>query len=103
MEFLMGRALGNALASLGLHGEFEAAARAAGKEPGDILEVEPDAALGNGGLGRLANCARIPRRIWCAILKCCVNSWALRVGCCLAVPGDQPLRLLTHRNIRPAC
>ncbi len=56
MEFLMGRALGNALAALGLHGDFEAAARAAGKQPGDILEVEPDAALGNGGLGRLAAC-----------------------------------------------
>jgi starch phosphorylase len=56
MEFLMGRALGNALAALGLDGEFEAAARAAGKQPGEILEVEPDAALGNGGLGRLAAC-----------------------------------------------
>ena len=56
MEFLMGRALGNSLAALGLHGEFEAAALAAGKQPGDILEVEADAALGNGGLGRLAAC-----------------------------------------------
>jgi len=56
MEFLMGRALGNALAALGLQSEFEAAARSAGKRPADILEREPDAALGNGGLGRLAAC-----------------------------------------------
>ncbi|MEI7464848.1 MAG: hypothetical protein WCJ87_05850 [Burkholderiales bacterium] len=34
MEFLMGRALGNALAALGLHGDFETAARASGKQPG---------------------------------------------------------------------
>jgi len=56
MEFLMGRALGNALSALGLDQAFESAAAAAGKAPGDILEREPDAALGNGGLGRLAAC-----------------------------------------------
>jgi starch phosphorylase len=56
MEFLMGRALGNALAALGIDHDFDAAARAAGKVPGDVLEREPDAALGNGGLGRLAAC-----------------------------------------------
>jgi glycogen phosphorylase len=56
MEFLMGRALGNAMAALGQDRDFEAAARAHGKEPRDILEREPDAALGNGGLGRLAAC-----------------------------------------------
>jgi starch phosphorylase len=56
MEFLMGRALGNALTALGLDGEFRAAAAHAGKNPLDILEREPDAALGNGGLGRLAAC-----------------------------------------------
>jgi len=56
MEFLMGRALANALAALRLDGEFDAAARAAGKQPGSVLEREPDAALGNGGLGRLAAC-----------------------------------------------
>ncbi len=56
MEFLMGRALANALDALGLRGEFEAAATRAGKRPADVLEQEPDAALGNGGLGRLAAC-----------------------------------------------
>ncbi|MFO0006580.1 MAG: glycogen/starch/alpha-glucan phosphorylase, partial [bacterium] len=56
MEFLMGRALGNALAALGRAGDFEAAAAAHGKRAADVLEREPDAALGNGGLGRLAAC-----------------------------------------------
>jgi starch phosphorylase len=56
MEFLMGRALGNALSALGRAGDFDAAAAAHGKRAADILEREPDAALGNGGLGRLAAC-----------------------------------------------
>ena len=56
MEFLMGRALANALDALGLRRSFEQAADQAGKRAADILEREPDAALGNGGLGRLAAC-----------------------------------------------
>jgi len=56
MEFLMGRALQNALAALDLDEAFREAARRAGKQAADILETEPDAALGNGGLGRLAAC-----------------------------------------------
>ncbi|HEU0199281.1 MAG TPA: glycogen/starch/alpha-glucan phosphorylase [Burkholderiaceae bacterium] len=56
MEFLMGRALGNALAALGLDQDLHAAAERAGKEVQGMLEREPDAALGNGGLGRLAAC-----------------------------------------------
>jgi len=56
MEFLMGRALRNALDALGLRPAFDAAAARAGKNGDDILEREPDAALGNGGLGRLAAC-----------------------------------------------
>lgn len=57
MEFLMGRALGNALAALGLDGTLrEALAAAQGQALPDVLEREPDAALGNGGLGRLAAC-----------------------------------------------
>jgi glycogen phosphorylase len=56
MEFLMGRALTNALAALGLEPGFRAAAAAAGRDPHEILDREPDAALGNGGLGRLAAC-----------------------------------------------
>ncbi len=56
MEFLMGRALSNALAALELEPAFRAAAAQSGRKPGEILEREPDAALGNGGLGRLAAC-----------------------------------------------
>jgi starch phosphorylase len=56
MEFLMGRALSNALAALELEPAFRAATSAAGRDPAEILDREPDAALGNGGLGRLAAC-----------------------------------------------
>jgi starch phosphorylase len=56
MEFLMGRALGNALAALGLEAEVRRTLAAAGHDLGEVLEREPDAALGNGGLGRLAAC-----------------------------------------------
>jgi starch phosphorylase len=56
MEFLMGRALSNALAALELEPAFRAAAAEAGRDPEEILDREPDAALGNGGLGRLAAC-----------------------------------------------
>ncbi len=56
MEFLMGRALGNALAALGLEDTVRGAFSAEGHTLPDVLEREPDAALGNGGLGRLAAC-----------------------------------------------
>jgi starch phosphorylase len=56
MEFLMGRALSNALAALGLDQSVRAAFAAEGQALPDVLEREPDAALGNGGLGRLAAC-----------------------------------------------
>jgi starch phosphorylase len=56
MEFLMGRALSNALAALGLAPALEARLAEQGLKLGDVLEREPDAALGNGGLGRLAAC-----------------------------------------------
>ena len=55
-EFLMGRALLNNLTNLGLVEEAEKAVGAFGQNLSDILEQEPDAALGNGGLGRLAAC-----------------------------------------------
>ncbi len=55
-EFLVGRAMSNALAALGLEKEFAAEMKKAKMEPADVLESEPDAALGNGGLGRLAAC-----------------------------------------------
>ncbi len=56
MEFLMGRALSNALAALKLAEPLEAKLAEQGLSLGDVLEREPDAALGNGGLGRLAAC-----------------------------------------------
>jgi glycogen phosphorylase len=56
MEFLMGRTLGNALAALELQGEAAAALGAQAKRLEDIEQHEADAALGNGGLGRLAAC-----------------------------------------------
>ncbi|AKK06374.1 maltodextrin phosphorylase [Corynebacterium mustelae] len=55
-EFLMGRALLNNLTNLGLVEQAEAATRANGHELSDVLDAENDAALGNGGLGRLAAC-----------------------------------------------
>jgi len=56
MEFLMGRTLGNALAALDLRGEAAAAVNAHAQRLEDVADEEPDAALGNGGLGRLAAC-----------------------------------------------
>ncbi|MDR1935610.1 MAG: glycogen/starch/alpha-glucan phosphorylase [Candidatus Accumulibacter sp.] len=57
MEFLIGRTLDNALSAIGLRESAAAAfADAGGPSLAEILECEPDAALGNGGLGRLAAC-----------------------------------------------
>ncbi len=56
MEFLMGRALSNALAALGVEADVRAAVANVGQSLPDVLEIEADAALGNGGLGRLAAC-----------------------------------------------
>jgi glycogen phosphorylase len=56
MEFLMGRTLGNALINLGLHEQWDEALKALGLSIEELQEVEWDAGLGNGGLGRLAAC-----------------------------------------------
>ena len=56
MEFLMGRSLSNALDALNLTGPAAAALQAHARSLEDTLAQEPDAALGNGGLGRLAAC-----------------------------------------------
>jgi len=56
MEFLMGRALGNALLNLGLTGPAAQGLRGLGLSLEDMVEEEHDAGLGNGGLGRLAAC-----------------------------------------------
>lgn len=56
MEFLIGRSLGNNLINMGLIEPFAAALRELGADLEDVREGEFDAALGNGGLGRLAAC-----------------------------------------------
>ena len=56
MEFLIGRSLGNALAALDLKSEMSLAARSHTAALEDLTATEADAALGNGGLGRLAAC-----------------------------------------------
>jgi len=56
MEFLIGRTLGNALAALNLQDGAAAAAAEHATKLEDLAAEEKDAALGNGGLGRLAAC-----------------------------------------------
>ncbi|SNS12006.1 maltodextrin phosphorylase [Anaerovirgula multivorans] len=55
-EFLMGRALGNNLLNLGIQDEIEKSLKDLGIDVNMIEEIEEDAGLGNGGLGRLAAC-----------------------------------------------
>ena len=56
MEFLMGRALGNNIINLKANKEIRKALEELGLDLDTIEDQEPDAALGNGGLGRLAAC-----------------------------------------------
>ncbi len=56
MEFLMGRALGNNMINLTMYKEIKEALSEMGLDINVIEDQEPDAALGNGGLGRLASC-----------------------------------------------
>ena len=56
MEFLMGRALGNNMINLKMYKEVKEALEEIGLNLDEIEDQEPDPALGNGGLGRLAAC-----------------------------------------------
>ncbi|KAG0484151.1 hypothetical protein HPP92_012235 [Vanilla planifolia] len=56
MEYLQGRALTNAIGNLEIQGAYADALTKLGYEIEDIADQEKDAALGNGGLGRLASC-----------------------------------------------
>ena len=56
MEFLIGRTFTNALLALGIHDEVRDALAGLGIDLNTLENLEPDAALGNGGLGRLAAC-----------------------------------------------
>ncbi|MCD9641099.1 Alpha-1,4 glucan phosphorylase L-1 isozyme, chloroplastic/amyloplastic [Datura stramonium] len=56
MEFLQGRALLNAIGNLELTGAYGEALKKLGHNLENVASQEPDAALGNGGLGRLASC-----------------------------------------------
>jgi glycogen phosphorylase len=56
LEFLIGRMMSNAALNLGVESEVRAGLNALGHKMENVVEMEPDAALGNGGLGRLAAC-----------------------------------------------
>lgn len=56
LEFLIGRTLGNAIMNLGLNGSIARAMNELGYNLEELEEIEFDAGLGNGGLGRLAAC-----------------------------------------------
>ncbi|AMV71254.1 glycogen/starch/alpha-glucan phosphorylase [Desulfuromonas carbonis] len=74
LEFLMGRALGNAALNLGLDEVAELAVRCLGMDLEELAEIEQDAGLGNGGLGRLASCFLDS----CATLQLPVTGYGLR-------------------------
>lgn len=56
MEFLVGTSLHNNLYNLGIEDVFKKALKSVGTDIENIYRIEPDAGLGNGGLGRLASC-----------------------------------------------
>ena len=56
MEFLLGRSLKNSVFNLGVEKSFTEALKPYDVTLSDLYELEPDAGLGNGGLGRLAAC-----------------------------------------------
>jgi len=74
LEFLMGRALGNAVMALDLEAALGEALGSLGVSLADVEALEPDAGLGNGGLGRLAACFLDS----CAALALPVTGYGLR-------------------------
>ncbi len=74
MEFLMGRTLSNAMLNLGVTDEVTNAMYDLGLDIEELIESEPDAGLGNGGLGRLAACFIDS----CATLQLPVTGYGLR-------------------------
>jgi starch phosphorylase len=56
LEFLIGRLMRDAFSNIGLMDDMRVALKSLGVEIDVIAGLEPDAALGNGGLGRLAAC-----------------------------------------------
>lgn len=74
LEFLMGRALGNAMLNLGLDENTVLALQCLGMELEELAEAEHDAGLGNGGLGRLAACFLDS----CATLQLPVTGYGIR-------------------------
>ncbi len=56
LEFLIGRMLSNAALNLGINDDLKAGLSSLGRDLENTVEMENDAALGNGGLGRLAAC-----------------------------------------------
>lgn len=74
LEFLMGRALGNAMLNLGIDDSATKAMHDLGIALEELVESEPDAGLGNGGLGRLAACFIDS----CATLQLPVTGYGIR-------------------------
>ena len=74
MEFLMGRTLSNAMLNLGVSDAATQAMYDVGLEIEELIDSEPDAGLGNGGLGRLAACFIDS----CATLQLPVMGYGLR-------------------------
>jgi starch phosphorylase len=74
LEFLMGRALCNAMLSLGVSDDVERGLYDLGLLLEELSDIEPDAGLGNGGLGRLAACFLDS----CATLQLPVKGYGLR-------------------------
>lgn len=74
LEFLIGRSLGNHLLNMGIKNETEQAMLDYSEKLEEVIEEEPDAGLGNGGLGRLAACFMES----CATLQLPVMGYGIR-------------------------